>query len=275
MKSSRENSFAWDLLNSEQKIYIRSCGDFTLVPPDTEQFRTVNFGEIFWPVSGRCAFWLGNVKYILKPGEVWYYPPGSFHEYRPVTVFHYCWLAIAGQNAGKLFDALGISPGLNKAGTCPLQLFSLLEHDFMPQNIYNRISAMSTAFRILLHLSYPGLSSLKSSSTMDDVKTLIDTSYSIPGLNASCIAAKLGMHLSSFSRAFHRRFKTTVTEYITGVRLERASFMLKKTTLPIKEIAESCGFSSANYFAKVFLARYGTSPQKYRAGGTHTSRSSI
>ena len=264
MQSSRENSFAWDLLNSEQKIYIRSCGDFTLVPPDTEQFRTVNFGEIFWPVSGRCAFWQGKEKYILKPGEVWYYPPGSFHEYRPVTVFHYCWLAIAGKNAGKLFDALGINPGLNKAGTCPLQLFSLLEHDCMPQNIYNRISAMSTAFRILLHLSYPGLSGLKSSSTMDDVKMLIDTSYNIPGLNASCIAAKLGMQLSSFSRAFHKRFGTTVTEYITGVRLKRAEFMLRKTSLPVKEIAESCGFSSANYFAKVFQGRYGTSPQQYR-----------
>ena len=62
MKSSRENSFAWNLLNSEQKIYIRSCGDFTLVPPDTEQFRTVNFGEIFWPVSGQCAFWQGKEK---------------------------------------------------------------------------------------------------------------------------------------------------------------------------------------------------------------------
>ena len=134
----------------------------------------------------------------------------------------------------------------------------------MPQNIYNRISAMSTAFRILLHLSYPGLSGLKSNATMDDVKMLIDTSYNIPGLNASCIAAKLGMQLSSFSRAFHKRFGTTVTEYITGVRLKRAEFMLRKTSLPVKEIAESCGFSSANYFAKVFQGRYGTSPQQYR-----------
>ena len=73
----------------------------------------------------------------------------------------------------------------------------------------------------------------------------------------------------------YKKFNKTVTEYITGVRLERAEFMLKKTSLPVKEIAESCGFSSANYFAKVFLARYGKSPQKYRTGGTHTSRSSI
>lgn len=266
MESSRENYYMWVSPfagQGKQKLYIRSCGDFTLVPPDTEAVRKVHFGEIFWPVSGQCEFLLDRKKYTLKPGNVWYYPPGSRQEFRPVTTFHYCWLTVAGENAGKLFDALGIKPGLNKAGPCPLQLFTLLEYDCNPQNVTSCISAMSTAFRILLLLTYPQ-SRLQIGSSMEEVKELIDTSCGNPALNTGSIAANLGMHRGSLSRAFHKTFQVTVSEYISLIRLQRAEFMLEKTSLTIKEIAESCGFTSPNYFSKVFLAKKGVSPQKFR-----------
>lgn len=264
MESSRENVYAWNL-HAPQNIYLRSCGEFTLVPPDTEKFRTVDFGEIFWPISGRCSFWMGEKKYTLKPGHVWYYPPGSFHQYRPQSTFHYCWLAIAGHNAATLFEALGIVPGLNRAGNCPLQLFTLLGYDHKPNAVPHRISAMSTAFRILLHLSYPSFPGFNGKiPSLDEIKNFIDTSYGSPDLNIGTLAANLGIHSGSLSRAFHKKFGMTFSEYVMHIRIQRAAFMLEKSVMPVKEIAGSCGFNSANYFSKAFRSRTGTSPLEFR-----------
>ena len=48
------------------------------------------------------------------------------------------------------------------------------------------------------------------------------------------------------------------------MRLRNAMTMLAESSFSIKEIATACGFSAANYFSKVFLAKLGISPLKYR-----------
>ena len=48
------------------------------------------------------------------------------------------------------------------------------------------------------------------------------------------------------------------------VRLKNAIDMLSSTNYSIREIAEECGFRSANYFSKVFSAKVGITPTEYR-----------
>jgi len=247
-------------------LFVRSCGEFLLVPPDRERLRTcIDFGEIFWPVSGQCVFFLDKKRFLLRPGQVWYYPPGSLHDYKPASPFHYCWMTVSGDDAAQFFSLLGISPGINRAGTCPQQLFSALGRDCVYHSRTHRINALATAFRIALEIAFPEpVRKNSGTSAMEYARNLIETSFDDPDLSAGQIAEVLHMHRASFSRAFSKAFSMTARDYITFVRLQNAARGLTENTLSIRETAEKCGFRSANYFSKVFLARMGVTPQKYR-----------
>ncbi len=52
--------------------------------------------------------------------------------------------------------------------------------------------------------------------------------------------------------------------YITELKINRAKKLLRETHLSISEIAEKVGFSDTGYFNKLFKAKTGASPSKYR-----------
>lgn len=263
MKTSRAICYMWSL-TQKRNLYVRSYGDFILVPPDKELWRTVDFGEIFWPISGHCSFRLNNKRYTLRPGYIWYYPPGSWHEYFPLDTFQYCWFCIGGKKASDFFSLLDIKPGLNKAGICPHGLFNQLGTYFHQPTEQHEKNALSTAFEILTRVSLSSGMSGKVESGMMEVRHIIDTRFGDPELSVGSLAESLHMHRGSFSRAFHKAFGTTVQDYIAFVRLNNAAKMLTESNSSIKSVANFCGFRSANYFGKVFLQKTGMLPNEYR-----------
>lgn len=65
-------------------------------------------------------------------------------------------------------------------------------------------------------------------------------------------------------RVFKESFNTSVTEYITDKRLEKAVALLNSTMLPVSEISAECGFNNQSYFSKEFKNRFNVSPTDYR-----------
>ena len=56
-----------------------------------------------------------------------------------------------------------------------------------------------------------------------------------------------------------------MVDYINKMRLKEAVRMLVTEKASVSEISAATGFSSVNYFNKVFKNRYGISPREYRA----------
>jgi AraC family transcriptional regulator len=52
---------------------------------------------------------------------------------------------------------------------------------------------------------------------------------------------------------------------IIQLRLERASHLLRHSTLSIRKIAEQCGFAENHYFSRVFASNFGTTATAYRS----------
>ena len=50
-----------------------------------------------------------------------------------------------------------------------------------------------------------------------------------------------------------------------------ARLLTSHSLLPIKEIANLCGFDEPNYFAKVFRRFFGTSPTEFRTTGMYAT----
>jgi transcriptional regulator GlxA family with amidase domain len=85
--------------------------------------------------------------------------------------------------------------------------------------------------------------------------------------------------LSISRRSLEQRFRTTLgrspMEEIRRQNLKRAAEMLLQSTMPIKSIAFTCGFSSLVHLSVAFRRGYGVSPRGFRRNGRATAQSTL
>lgn len=67
-----------------------------------------------------------------------------------------------------------------------------------------------------------------------------------------------------FIRVFGDVMGRTPIRYLTECRMLEAKLLLATSGLPIKDVAQRCGFSQASYFIRVFRGMEGLSPSAYR-----------
>jgi len=106
----------------------------------------------------------------------------------------------------------------------------------------------------------------------DDTKSLTDLSW-VPAymqyrlaesITVEEMARKAYMSRSYFSLLFRMQFGVAPHQYLLRLRLESALGLLRGTSMPLQEIADSCGFSSVHHFSKMFKQRYGDPPSRVR-----------
>lgn len=79
------------------------------------------------------------------------------------------------------------------------------------------------------------------------------------------ICRQFSLSQNALYQLFREEFHTTVSDFITGKRLERAkSLLLNRQELNVTQIATLCGFSDHNYFIRAFKKELGLTPLQYR-----------
>ncbi len=78
------------------------------------------------------------------------------------------------------------------------------------------------------------------------------------------ISSKINVSKYHFCKLFKSATNKTFSEYINFVRITTAEEILLSSNKTIPEIAFECGFNSVQYFNRVFIARYGYPPFKYK-----------
>jgi AraC-like DNA-binding protein len=73
------------------------------------------------------------------------------------------------------------------------------------------------------------------------------------------------MSLPQFMKAFKKITGMTFVSYLTLVRLANAIPLLKRSSLPIGEIAKQVGFSDQSYFDRRFKAVFHQTPRAFRS----------
>ena len=247
----------------ETGFFVRGTGHFIINKQET--VKIARHGEIFWCVHGRGVFRLAGKEFILNPDFVWYYPPGSFHDYDPFEAeFQYFWLTVDGPGVAPLFDGLGIKPGLNYGGSCPVHLFSRIANLLPAVNPEAGLEALSAAFEIFSKIPASSQPGREQPTLAESARKIIDSQFTDSAFNVEELAARLSVHRSTVSRTFRQKWDISVSDYIINCRLQYAMMLLKETNTPIHEVAFESGFSSAAYFSRVFTARTGISPAAFR-----------
>jgi len=94
--------------------------------------------------------------------------------------------------------------------------------------------------------------------------------------NLTAIADRFDMNANYVSQYFKKHRGVTFTDYINGLRIEKAKELLVSTGATANEIGQTVGFNNANAFIRMFKKLEGTTPNEYRKGGrTHVTHGSI
>ncbi|MDE6977928.1 MAG: AraC family transcriptional regulator, partial [Lachnospiraceae bacterium] len=86
-------------------------------------------------------------------------------------------------------------------------------------------------------------------------------------LTISQLASLVSLSDYHFIRIFKRQTGFTPHEYILNTRMNTARYLLKNSTLSVKDICFSTGFSCESVFCNTFKRREGITPAQYRAHG--------
>jgi two-component system response regulator YesN len=100
-------------------------------------------------------------------------------------------------------------------------------------------------------------------NSIGKVRDFVDDHYG-ERLRISRLAKKAGVSVSTFSRYFKKLAGIGLEPYLQNRRLEEAKRLLRNSNLPVSRIGRDCGFKSYSYFVKLFGAKTGLPPQKFR-----------
>ncbi len=90
--------------------------------------------------------------------------------------------------------------------------------------------------------------------------------YACQGIKTAQVAGYVGVSRSSLEAHFRRERGCSVHDEILRFKLAAAAKGLENRTLAIADIAQRCGFKSAQYLHTVFRREFGCTPREYQQG---------
>jgi transcriptional regulator GlxA family with amidase domain len=83
-------------------------------------------------------------------------------------------------------------------------------------------------------------------------------------LSMTALAEKLKVSPDRLERNFRTELAVSPVGYYRRLRLKRAADLLAHSTLPVRDVALACGFTSMSSFARAFREEHGVAPRETR-----------
>lgn len=124
-------------------------------------------------------------------------------------------------------------------------------------------------FREMLAVLFEQLGAMENansrfSQVVRDAKSFIAQHIHEPELGLKEIAAQVNFSAAYLNVVFRTETGMTVKQYLIDRRLREAKRLLREPSVRVSEIAQRCGYSNSNYFAKAFKESTGMTPGEYR-----------
>ena len=224
---------------------------------------------IHWILSGHGQFVTRNETYTPSAGMLFLSCPGDtiFYQAHEQDPWEYCWVGFNGADAPLLLEQTRLtrqSPLLRpenpeKIRRAMLDIYA--DRGSLPHQAVAMTGALYRFFALLMEESFgretPGAQQVRRACAF------IADHFSTP-LSVEEIAEEIGLSRSRLYRLFMEHLGLSPADYVTQFRMERSQSLLQSTSLPIKAVAFSVGYSDPLYFSRRFREAVGMSPLEYR-----------
>jgi two-component system response regulator YesN len=102
------------------------------------------------------------------------------------------------------------------------------------------------------------------SDVVGDIKRYVADNFSKGEINLEELARTAKLSAGHMASVFKKETGSTITEYITKVRIASAKELLRATHLRTAEISDHVGYGDPNYFSTIFKKQTGQTPREYR-----------
>lgn len=99
---------------------------------------------------------------------------------------------------------------------------------------------------------------------IESAKLYLEENYADPDFRVEFLAKQLDVSEVYFRRLFKEQYGISPVQYLTSVRLKNAKELMKYPFLSLEECALQSGFSSVQYFCRVFKKETNVTPAKFR-----------
>lgn len=162
----------------------------------------------------------------------------------------------------------------NEASPRKSDMYSLDSSSYA-ENLFNKLLQHKNSFTYALSVLYNIYGMVMktaskvyieefSKTKISESKEYIDVNFKDNALSVCFLAEKAAMSEVYFRKLFKSQYHLSPVQYITSVRLRNAKELMKYPFLTLEECALQSGFSSLQYFCRVFKKTTGTTPSKYR-----------
>jgi len=261
-----DDSFARNL---DLELYY--CGTEQCIPGHYFGPGVKDHYKIHFIHSGKGIFILDGIQYSLSEGQVFLISPNdiAYYESDAVDPWRYSWVAFNGLNSEKYLKRMGLSLQ-HPVKLCENRenvetiIQTLIETSKIPENRDIKLTG-------LMHLFIASLSNesdekndqRRPNEYISNAIKFIQMNYS-KDLRISDITSYLSLERKYFSRIFKTQTGLSPQEFLLKYRMKMACVLLESSSLTIKEIATSVGYSDQLAFSRLFKKHMDISPTEYR-----------
>ena len=250
-----------------------------------------DFSQIFYIISGSGVMTTEEGSFPFSPGMMIYRP--AFHrsiyhwdtedvrfalidfvcESEAMEVFAREPIRLYEEESATLLDGLKTTARICEPYTVTDPMLGMRIKPNIPTVVLSFVYASLERFLAMVYCRITGITLLMDES--QKVSRCIDETvlvekvkrYMAENLHRQLRTEDICQHFlvsqSSLSRSFRREVDMGLMEYFTEQKIKLAKYRIATTSDSFAQIAEALGYSSANYFTKVFKSKTGMTPTEY------------
>ncbi len=246
---------------------------YSMVEPHSHDYY-----ELFFLLEGERRFFINNEMILLPPKSFCVIKPFNMHKTEGDSFLRIninISTELLSKNEVSFLNACAKKKALkldeNHADICIklLKEASKLQLEWKDNDEY-KLSLAKAVLYFLQKQNLSQISAIYSTESVDKVDTLIlkmaayiNENYQTE-ITLKSLTEKFFLCKATLCERFKQTMNCSIMKYLFSVRVSKAREFLLTTDKSMEEIAELCGFSSANYFGLVFKKATGLSPLHYR-----------
>ena len=210
-------------------------------------------------ISGICHF----SEFDANAGQAFLISKNKIHDFHVDRGYEHFWFAFDGMAVSSLLSFFGLSESSHV-------LLNIEDTDITKKLLYSSFdktvtTSNETYAKSALCSLFPFLKTQNSGSenTADVVRAKLFFERNFASrITMRNVAEHVHLSEKHLCRKFKAAYGLPPQRYLLSVRMARAETLLKTTSLSVKTVSESVGYSSPQIFSQVYKAYFGYSPQR-------------